>query len=66
MKYSDKHRQIVKTILEKGKYKPTYSDQEPATMTLIKQNIVEWNGSFTGVILTENGKQKVNEILHED
>lgn len=63
IKFSEKHKQIVKTILENGKYKPTYSDHEPATTTLIKRNIVEWNGSFTGVILTEYGKSIVNDII---
>lgn len=63
MKFSDKHKEIIRIILEKGKYKPTYSDQEPATQTLIKRNIVEWNGSFTGLILTEYGKTIANNIL---
>lgn len=63
MKFSPKHKQIIKTILEKGKYKPTYSDQEPATMTLIKLDIIEWKGDFTGLILTEFGKTITNDII---
>lgn len=63
MKFSPKHQQIIQTILEKGKYKPTYSDQEPATCTLMKRNIIQWNGSFTGLILTEYGKTIAHSIL---
>ena len=65
MRFARKHIQIIETIIKNGKYKPAYSDQEPATVTLIKLNIVEWNGSFTGLILTEEGKLRANEILTE-
>lgn len=63
VKFSPKHISIIKTILVKGKYKPTYSDKEPATQTLIKRGIIDWNGSFTGLVLTEYGKQISEEIL---
>lgn len=66
MKFSRKHIEIVAKIVKNGKYKPTYSDQEPATQTLIKRGIVEWNGSFTGVVLTEYGNQIKNQILNEN
>ena len=56
MKLGKKHIQIIKTIREKGKYKPTYGDQEPATKTLIKRGIIEWGEDFRGLILTEKGK----------
>ncbi len=58
-KPSDKHLQIFKKIAEKGKYKPTYSDKEPATVTLIKKGIIDWRGDFTGLIFTEYGKQLI-------
>lgn len=60
-KPSKKHLAIFKTIIEKGKYKPTFSDQEPATKTLVVLGLVEWKGDYTGVILTEHGKQQIKE-----
>lgn len=60
-KLSDKHLQIFEKIREKGFYKPTYSDQEPATTTLIKQNIVEWRDDWRGVKFTDFGKEFVSE-----
>lgn len=65
MKYSKKHIAIIETILKHGKYKPTYSDREPATQTLIKAEIIEWNGSFTGLVLTTLGKEVCGEILKQ-
>lgn len=56
IKLGDKHKKIIATIREKGKYKPAYSDQEPATQTLLKLGIVEWRGDFKGVILTPFGE----------
>lgn len=58
-KPSKKHLAIFKTIAEKGYYKPTYSDKEPATMTLEKKGIVEWRDDFRGVKLTEYGRELV-------
>jgi hypothetical protein len=58
-KPSKKHLAIFKTIAEKGYYKPTYSDKEPATVTLEKKGIVEWRGDYRGVILTEYGKELI-------
>jgi hypothetical protein len=59
-KPSKKHLAIFKTIAEKGFYKPTYSDKEPATVTLEKKGIVEWRGDYKGVVLTEYGKELIN------
>jgi hypothetical protein len=62
MKYfkpSRKHIQIFKTIQNKGYYKPTYSDQEPATKTLINLGIVQWREDWRGVILTDFGKEAI-------
>lgn len=56
IKLSKKHIQIIKTIRDKGKYKPTYSDKEPATQTLIKKGIIEWRDDMRGLVLTELGK----------
>jgi hypothetical protein len=63
--FSRKHRQIIKIIEEKGYYKPTYSDKEPATVTLEKMGIVKWRDDYRGVILTEFGKAMRDEILAE-
>lgn len=60
-KLSKKHIYIFKRIQEKGKYKPAYSDQEPAMRTLLREGLVEWNATYSGVILTEKGKQFVSE-----
>lgn len=57
IKLTKKHKQIIATCREKGYYKPTYSDQEPATKTLLKLGIVEWRGDFAGVKLTEFGRE---------
>jgi hypothetical protein len=65
-KFSKKHIQIFKRILDKGKYKPTYNDHEPATQTLIKNGIIDWNASFSGLVFTEMGKQIANEVLSQD
>ena len=56
IKLSKKGIKIIQTIREKGKYKPAYSDQEPALKTLLKLDIVKWRGDFRGVVLTELGK----------
>lgn len=58
---SKKHLEIFKTIAEKGYYKPTYSDHEPATKTLEKLGIVEWRDDYRGVKLTEYGKELVQQ-----
>ena len=58
-----KHISIIKTIVAKGKYKPAYSDQEPATKTLIKLGLVEWKDDFSGVVLTQLGEKCKTEIL---
>jgi hypothetical protein len=58
-----KHAQIVKKIVENGVYKPTYSDQEPATQTLIKHGLVQWKSDFSGVVLTELGLKNKDVIL---
>lgn len=63
VKLRRKHVEIIKTIVETGKYKPTYSDQEPATKRLIKLGLVQWKGDFSGVILTELGEKCKDEIL---
>lgn len=63
VKLKRKHISIIKTIVEKGKYKSEYSDQEPATKTLIKLGLVEWKDDFSGVVLTESGKMHKDEIL---
>jgi hypothetical protein len=63
VKLKRKHIVIVKTIVEKGKYKPTYSDQEPATKTLIKLGLVEWKSDYSGVVLTDLGEKCKYEIL---
>ena len=55
-KFSKKHIAIFKAITEKGYYHPTYSDQEPATQTLLKNGIVEWRDDWRGVKFTEKGK----------
>ncbi len=60
-KPSKKHLSILKTIIEKGCYKPTYSDQEPATKTLLKLGIVEWRTDFRGVKLTTYGTGLIKE-----
>lgn len=62
MKLTKKHFQIFDTIAEKGYYKPTYSDQEPATQKLIKEGIIDWRDDFKGVILTPYGKKFVSEL----
>ncbi len=56
---SKKHLAIFKTIIEKGFYKPSSSDQEPSTKTLINNKIVEWRDDYRGVIFTEEGKELV-------
>lgn len=61
-KFSKKHIAIIKCILEKGYYKPAYSDHEPATKTLEKNDIVRWRDDYRGVVLTEKGKQIANTI----
>lgn len=58
-KPSKKHLAIFKRIAENGYYKPTYSDKEPATMTLEKKGIIRWRDDFRGVVLTEYGKELV-------
>jgi hypothetical protein len=60
-KPSNKHLSIFKTIIEKGYYRPTYSDQEPATKTLLKLGIVEWREDFRGVKLTEYGANLIKK-----
>lgn len=62
-KYSRKHAAIVKEIIDKGKYKPAYSDQEPATKTLEKRGIIRWKDDYSGVVLTEQGLLVKDEIL---
>lgn len=61
-KLSKKHLAIFKKIGERGYYKPRYSDQEPATQTLLKKGIVEWREDFKGVRLTEYGKEFINNL----
>lgn len=58
-KPSSKHLDIFKTIKTKGMYKPTYSDQEPATKTLLDKGIVVWRDDYKGVRFTDYGKQLV-------
>lgn len=60
-KPSKKHFKIFKTIITNGFYKPAYSDQEPATQTLLKEAIIEWRGDYRGLIFTEHGKKVVEE-----
>lgn len=64
MKFSKKHIEIFKTIIEKGWYKPTYSDQEPATRTLEKAGIIEWRGDFKGLKFTEAGKEIAEKAVY--
>ena len=61
-KISQKHIKIFKTIKEKGFYKPTYSDQEPATQTLIKNGIIEWRTDYRGLVFTETGKYILQDL----
>jgi len=61
-KISPKHLSIFKKITEKGFYRPTYSDQEPATKTLIKHGICEWRIDFKGIELTNKGQELVKKI----
>lgn len=61
-KISKKHFKIFKEINKKGYYKPTYSDQEPATKTLIKNNIIEWRSDYKGLIFTNYGKEFVDNL----
>jgi len=56
-KPSQKHLQIFRTIFEKGYYRPVYSDKEPATMTLIKNGIIDWRNDYKGLIFTDYGKK---------
>jgi hypothetical protein len=56
---SKKHLEIFKKIMEKGYYKPTYSDKEPATATLERIGIIEWRSDYKGVVFTERGKNLV-------
>lgn len=60
-KPSKKHLKIFETIKSKGKYKPAYSDQEPATETLVKKEIIKWKDDYRGLIFTEHGKKAVKE-----
>jgi hypothetical protein len=64
LKLSKKHLEIFRTILfgSKGYYKPTYSDKEPATQTLINAGLIDWRTDFRGVILTEQGKEYIKTI----
>lgn len=62
LKLSKKHITIFKRIADNGYYRPTYSDMEPATKTLLKNGIIEWRQDFRGLILTEYGKKIVNEL----
>lgn len=64
IKLSRKHISIFETIEEQGKYKPTYSDQEPALKTLIRLGLVKWKGDFSGVIFTELGNERKTEVLN--
>ncbi len=61
-KPSKKHLAIFKRIAEKGYYRPTYSDQEPATLTLRKMGIIEWRRDFIGLILTDKGKEFIKTL----
>jgi len=61
-KPSKKHLAIFKRIEDKGYYRPTYSDKEPATTTLLNKGIVEWREDYRGVKLTEYGKTFVNQL----
>lgn len=60
-KPSKKHLKIFNIIYCNGYYRPQYSDQEPATQTLIKRGIVEWREDYRGLRLTEYGKELVKE-----
>lgn len=64
-KFSQKHIKIFLTIAEKGKYKPTYSDQEPATKTLINNGYIEWRYDWRGLKFTKKGKQLNLEELKQ-
>jgi hypothetical protein len=61
-KPSKKHLAIFERIGRKGLYKPTYSDKEPATMTLERLGLIQWRDDFKGVILTEKGKEFVKTL----
>ncbi len=59
-----KHLSIFKTIKKNGYYKPSSSDQEPATVTLIKNGLVDWRSDFKGVEFTEKGRLFVKAITN--
>lgn len=59
MKFSKKHIAIFETIIADGYYKPTYSDREPATQTLIRNGFVDWRGDFRGVVFTKLGEIEI-------
>lgn len=62
-KFSKKHLQIFEKIRKNGYYKPTYSDQEPATKTLMNKGIIEWKPDFKGVILTNYGTELLKQLI---
>lgn len=64
VKLRRKHIEIIKTIMQKGKYKPVYSDQEPATVRLIRLGLIQWKDDYSGLVLTELGIKMKPEILN--
>jgi len=63
-KPSKKHISIFATIIEKGFYKPAYSDKEPATVNLENKGLIEWKSDYTGLVLTQKGKDFINNNLN--
>ncbi len=61
-KPSKKHLSIFAHLGKYQYYKPTYSDREPATMTLLKNGIIEWREDFRGLKLTAYGKQFIEQF----
>lgn len=58
-KPSKKHLAIFEQIAKRGYYKPAYSDQEPATKTLINLGLVDWKTDYRGLILTKEGEEYI-------
>jgi hypothetical protein len=64
-KLSKKHIEIFETIKRKGWYKPGYSDQEPATKTLLKNGIIEWRVDYRALVFTKDAEAKIKAIKHQ-
>lgn len=57
MKLSPKQKEIIQLMREKGKWKhPSGNDQNRTMRKLLDLKLVDWNDSFSYLILTELGK----------